>query len=153
MEQLEERKVLSADLAAVESVNAPLFSIGEGVCSAVVNLSPESQAPSPELADAAFAGSELAGEGEWGTPVIVDFGGTREDGNMWVFAGTVLDDGPMGEVRVYVFFNGDLKGDTTVDDYGHFYYAFYIAPEEYGYVEVFAVDGEMMVSDSSYYNI
>jgi hypothetical protein len=145
LELLEERKTLTADIGLAEP--APVFTIGEGVCSAA-STSARLDAPS---VDAAFTDEFLAAEGEQDPPVISNFFGEGQ-GAAWSFSGVVSDDGPVEGLPVYISFNGNYQGVVYTEAGGLFTFTL-DAGNDSGIVEAAAYDSDGMGSNTASYLI
>jgi hypothetical protein len=128
---------------------APLFSIGEGVCSSVATNEASIDAPA---ADAVFAGDSLAAEGESDPPVISNFVGQDQGGGNWLMTGTVTDDGPVEGLPVYINFNGMYQGVVYAAADGSFSYSLSIG-NDYGIVDATAYDADGMNSEAAMYYV
>ncbi len=166
-ESLERRQVLSADIGPVvfaadsNGLNAPaeigspdplpVFTIDQATCSAIPapQLLPT---PDSSAVDAAFAAFDSLAEGEMESPQVGGVHGYEEIGDTWLLSGTVSDDGPMSEIWVYYAFKSESLGSTKPDSSGRFSFAVHLDPGEFGFVDIYAMDGTSSMSNVvSYY--
>lgn len=166
VELLGERKVFTAGLAVGDLAGAEPARVGD---SAVVDLSiglsecfaaeanDAQQSSTSTLAsasiqqtDEAFASYDAEGEELPSFPAIQNFTAFEDQGGVWVITGSVSDDGPVGGLYVFFYFNGVYQDFALTNEDGSFSMALIVPEGDYGFVEAYAIDNDAMGSETVY---